>query len=109
VLGRGKQGDGGENHRSHRRWEEAEGFRRFADALSAATDLPDRKAESAVAACRYADQIDPTIKAKSARFRTCDYMEYEEWHGDLRGILGAPLASGSTSQSGANDAGRSRD
>lgn len=76
-----------------RRWEEAEGLRRFADALSAATDLPDQMADAAAAARRYADQIDPMIKDKPARFRTCDYMEYEEWHGDLRGILGdIPIA-----------------
>lgn len=76
-----------------RRWEEAEGLRRFADALSAAADLPDQMADAAAAARRYADQIDPMIKDKPARFRTCDYMEYEEWYGNLCGILGdIPIA-----------------
>ncbi len=77
-----------------RRWEEAEGLRRFADALPAAADLPDRMADTAAAARRYADQIDPMIKDKPARLRTCDYMEYGEWYGNLRGILGdIPIAS----------------
>lgn len=72
-----------------RRWEEAEGLRRFAEAVERSSSVSDQLVALAAAARDHADRIDPMVADKPAEFRTCDYMGFEAWWSQLQGIPGS--------------------